>query len=158
MRDRVIAARMSLYERVRVFLDEEQWDVEEEVGEGLFYSAAEAENGTYDVVVAADDENDRIGVWAIYPEEIPPERRIAVALYVTRVNHGLAIGNLELDLDAGIVRCKASMDTEDLEVTQSAFANLVSAAVELLDVYVPQLREVVGGADPHEAAQRADAS
>jgi hypothetical protein len=148
----------TLYERVRGFLDDEGWDVEEEMAEGLFYSAAEAENGTYDVVVAADDENQRIGVWAIYPEEIAATRRVAVALYVTRVNHGLAIGNLELDLDAGIVRCKASIDTEDLEITATAFANLVAAAVELLDVYVPGLRDVIGGADPHEAAKAADAS
>ena len=153
----MIPARMSLYERVRGFLDEEGWDVEEEIAEGLFYSAAEADNGTYDVVVAADDDNERIGVWAIFPEEIPPERRSAVALYVTRVNHGLAIGNLELDLDAGILRCKVSVDTEHVEITPAAFANLLSASVELLDVYVPLLREVIGGADPHEAAKLADA-
>jgi hypothetical protein len=149
---------MSLYERVRGFLDDEGWDVEEEVGEGLFYSAAEAENGTYDVVVAADDDNQRIGVWAIYPEEIAPARRSAVALYVTRVNHGLAIGNLELDLDAGIVRCKASIDTDGLEINATVFTNLVAAAVELLDVYVPGLRDVIGGGDPHEAARNADAT
>lgn len=146
------------FERVRTFLEDDGWDVEADAADGVLYVTAEADNGTYDVVIAIDEDAERIMVWAVSPETVPPPARTPVALYVTRVNHGLAIGNLELDLDAGEVRCKASADLEGVELGDALLGNLLAAAVELLDVYLPGVREVVGGADPAEAAARADAS
>lgn len=146
------------FDRVRTFLEDDGWDVEADAEAGTLYVTAEADNGTYDVVIAVDDESERVMVWAVAPESVPAAARTPVALYVTRVNHGLAIGNLELDLDSGEVRCKASVDVEGVEVGDALLGNLLAAAVELLDVYLPGVREVVAGADPAEAAAKADES
>lgn len=97
--------------------------------------------------------------YAASPVRVPPERRQAAAEYLVRANYGLMNGCFEMDLNDGEVRCRVSLDYEEIErLSDRQLSNLVQPAVHLCDRYLPGLLRVAhGGVDPAEAAAEADA-
>ena len=49
-----------------------------------------------------------------------------MAEFLTRANHGLYIGNFELDLEDGSVRFKTSLELADVELTAGLFDRLLT--------------------------------
>ena len=92
------------------------------------------------------------------PVRVPPERRLAVAEYLTRANYGLVMGNFEMDMNDGEVRFRVSLDYEALaELPPKQIENVVQPAIFLTDLYLPGLQAVVSeGADPAEALARVE--
>src|SRR3954466_14252381 len=56
------------------------------------------------------EQAEQVVVHSVYPSGVPAERRAEVAMFLTRANYGLPIGNFEIDLDDGEVRFKTSID------------------------------------------------
>lgn len=146
----------SLVERVQRYLEDDAWDVEVGESPGLLWTAAAAENGEVDVLVVADDEMARLAVYAISREKVPAERIDAVSRFVCRANYGLAVGNLELDLDDGELRSKASLDLDGLALSDDGIGTLLGVAIDLIDHYGPFVADVVGGDEPDDAARAAE--
>src|SRR5262249_17088927 len=86
------------------------------------------------------------------PSNVPEEKRVEVAEFITRANYGLVIGNFEMDYADGEVRYKTSVDVEGGELTAKMVENVIRANVMTMDRYFPGLMGVLyGDRDPAEA-------
>lgn len=119
-----------------------------EVGPDLFVSQVAISSGQWPLFIALRRAEEQVIVHSILPVEVPSARREAVALYLTRANFGLVLGNFEMDLDGTDVRYKTSLDIEGGTLTAPLLDHLVMANVVTVDRYLAGLRAVIGGADP----------
>jgi hypothetical protein len=74
-----------------------------------------------------------------------PERRDAVARFITRLNWGLMIGNFELDYDDGQVRFKSSVDFSRTELSETMIRNAILPAMNAVETYAGQLVAIMTG-------------
>jgi hypothetical protein len=75
--------------------------------------------------------------------KVPPEKRQAVAEFIARANHGILVGNLELDLSDGEIRYKSSIALADGELTPGMADTLVGVNVSTLDRYLPGIMSLL---------------
>ena len=130
------------------------WPFEEDGHEVA--SVAIGQNGQWPVRFEIREDDGLLLVYSIVSSLVPQTRRLAVALYLTRVNHGLAIGNFEFDLDSGEVRYKTSVDIEGAALEEPIVDHLLLANIVAVDRYLAGMRAVVDGADPDDSADAAD--
>ena len=95
-------------------------------------------------------------VYSMIPFRIPDPRHTAIAVFLTRANYGLAIGNFELDFDDRDVRHKTSVDVEGAALEQPLIDHLFLANVVTVDRYLRAMEAVVEGADPTAAVLGVD--
>ena len=105
-------------------------------------------HGEWTAFLDVREAEDQIAVHSMVPVEVPPDLRTTVALFLTRVNFGLPIGNFELDLDDGETRFKTSVELGGLEPSEGIIERLFIANIVTVDQYLPGLRAVLAGEDP----------
>jgi hypothetical protein len=66
-------------------------------------------------------------------------------LYLTSATFELVTGNLEINLDGGEVRPKASIDVECVESNKVLVDHILLAGIVTTDRYLPGLIAVIGG-------------
>src|SRR5688572_3161935 len=119
--------------------------------------AFQGENGRFPGFVRAGDAAGVIALYTLCPVEVPPERTADALELVARLNSTSVLGNLELDVDAGTLRYKTSIDVEGVEdkaALEEIVANLVWANVASHDRMLPAITAVVvTGARPRDAVQ-----
>jgi hypothetical protein len=113
-------------------------------------------NGAWQVHALADEEREQLLVHSVL-EEVPEDRRVPMAVFLTMANFGLVLGNFELDLRDGELRYKTSADVEDVEVTDPLVDHLVMANVATVDRYLPGIRAVLAGEEPAAAIDAVEA-
>lgn len=89
------------------------------------------------------------------PLSIPPEHRLAVCEYITRVNYGVILGGFEMDLDEGDVNYKiVSALGRETEIDREAFCRLLYLGNSMFDKYAPGILAILyGGMSATEAYQ-----
>jgi hypothetical protein len=117
-----------------------------------------SDNGPWAVFIAMLEADDQVVVHSAFNPPVPEEARLALALFLTRVNYGILHGNFELDLDDGELRYKTSIDVRGAELTESLFENVMIANVSMFDRYVPAIESVVRGEDPAVAIAAIESS
>jgi hypothetical protein len=115
-------------------------------------------NGRWTVHALARESDHQVLVHSVVDEDVTPELRTPLALFLTRANFGLVLGNFELDLDDGELRYKTSIDVEGAELTEALLDHVVLANVATTDHYLPGIRAVLAGADPAAAVAEVEAS
>jgi hypothetical protein len=137
------------------YLSRRQWPYEDR-GQALATPVA-GKNGSWVAFFEIRDADDQLLVYSIIPFDVPEARRTEAALYLTRANFGLAIGNFELDVDDGEVRYKTSIDVEDAQILEALIDHLFLANVVTVDRYLNGLRAVIEGAAADVAVAAAEA-
>src|SRR5215212_5325423 len=99
----------SVYDAVTTYLSTTGLPTTPHPEDGWIAVELSEEAGSVLVVQAWDDRN-QAAAYVIRDEPVPPERREAVALLLTRANYGIYLGNFEMDLDDGEIRFKVSVD------------------------------------------------
>ena len=85
------------------------------------------------------------------------ETMMPVAEYFTWINSGMRIGNFELDMRDGTIRCKSSFDFSGLPLRQELIENAAQRAIEAYDRYIKGAANVIVGAEtPLEALHTID--
>lgn len=147
----------TIAEVVAAYLAARDWPSEED--DGVFAMPVAGEAGAWVAYLDPLDDQQQLLVYSVPDVDVPRARLADVALYLTRANFGLAIGNFEMDLDSGDIRFKTSVDVEGGVLTEAMVDHLVLANVVTTDRYLPGLRAVAQGADPAGAVaevERAD--
>jgi hypothetical protein len=77
------------------------------------------------------------------------------AEYVCRANHGLRIGNFELDFRAGRLSFKSSLNFRGVELTDRLLDNVIQPALTAFDEFFPGASNVIAGLDsPADAIRK----
>ena len=146
-----------LLDRVVQFLEEDDWKYQRFEDMPLLRTAFQGENGNWNVAVQSNEAYEQVYVYSVWTNNVPEERRMAVAEYLTRANYGLTIGSFEMDLADGEVRYRTSVDVEGGELAPVMVKNLLYLNVFMFDKYLPGLNKVVfGGMPPADAVAEAE--
>jgi len=110
------------------------------------------QSGSWTCYAQVREEQQQFVFYSVCPHKMPEDKAIDVMEFLTRANYGLIIGNFELNLADGEIRCKTSLDVEDAELTTPLIKHMVYANVLAMDQYMPGILAVISGsASPHEA-------
>jgi hypothetical protein len=110
----------------------------------LYVVAVTASNGTLQCYAEIDETLNRFRFYAHYGSNIPAESRIRVAELLTRLNYGLYVGNLEMNIDSGEVRFKTSFsDPTGNPPAKSAMSFLVLMSIVSMDLASPGITKVM---------------
>lgn len=125
------------------FLQEDKWHPHRLDDRYIYRLGFSGKNGSLACYAQIRPELEQFLFFAMIPVKAPPERRPAVAEFITRANYGLRIGNFEMDLNDGEVRYKSSLDFEGVELTPRLIRNAIYPAVQTADRYLPGLMKVI---------------
>lgn len=141
-----------LFEAVVDYLTEDDWKfhvVKDETALMLSFGGAA---GSWQCFATVDEEKQWFTFYSILPSNVPEDKRVEVAEFITRANYGLVIGNFEMDYGDGEVRYKTSVDVEGGELSPKMIENLMRANLMTMDRYFAGIMGVLyGDRDPAEA-------
>lgn len=141
------------FDAARAILARRGWLLSADDATGTLAFQARGANARYLGTVVASDDAGTVCVRTSFPNNVPDERRAAVAELVMRANARLTIGNFELDYEDGELRCRTSLDARSCHVTPAAVDSLIAASVLACDRYHHALMQVIyAGAAARDAA------
>ncbi len=80
------------------------------------------------------------------PINIPPQYRMEVCEFITRVNYGVVLGGFELDLDDGDLNYKiVGTVSRTTDLDQEAFCRLLYLGNSMLDKYASGILSILYG-------------
>lgn len=148
---------LSIESVVEQFLDEEGWSYGRHEEHPVFHFGLTGENAQFMCYFLMDEQNEQVAAYVASPNTVPVEKRQVVAEFITRANFGLKFGNLEMDMDDGDLRAKASIDVEGGMLTTTMVRNLIGAAITTMDRYFQAMMSVIfAGVDAKIAVRNAE--
>jgi hypothetical protein len=140
-------------------LEEQGWSLLPVPGQSAVGGAVKGQNGTWSWFASGLEDEGRLVFYSVYPTNVPPDRRPAVAELLTRVNYASALGNFEMDFDDGEVRYRTSIEVPDAVATSALLAPIAYANIAAADRFLPAFQQVLEAAcSPEEALEAADAA
>ena len=126
---------------VRAYLDQIgcKYKIDEE--EDVTSFAIRGENGSYPVYVYARDHF--LVTISRYTKAIPDRFRLEVAEYLHRINHGILLGNFEMDYDAGEIRFRTCLVVDDRAPSAVVLDRYIQTPALLLDHYVVGINAIL---------------
>jgi hypothetical protein len=117
----------------------------------------EGKNGKYKCLAIAREEEHQMIFYSVCPLNATKSKLQAIAEFITKANHGIIIGNFELDFNDGEIRYKTSIDVEDETLTSTLIKQLVFTNVAMMDKYLPGIRSILeDNESPDEAISQVE--
>ncbi|MCG3178269.1 MAG: hypothetical protein BIFFINMI_00595 [Phycisphaerae bacterium] len=147
----------TIADAVQSFLREMEWHWEQ-LDEHRLRVLVSGETGRW-VWMATWNEKDTLFLsYSICQFNVPNNRRLAVAEFLTLANYGLSLGNFELDFRDGEVRFKNSIAVKKDRLSRAMVRELAFCGFSIMDHYLPALMSVAfGKLSPRKAIEQADA-
>jgi hypothetical protein len=144
----------SLFDTVATYLDINDWHYEANPERGWFSMSYIGDDGTWRVVVDTTELEKvrRVLVYSIYPVRVPAARRLQAAEFIARINHGMTLGNFELDVDDGEIRVKTVTDVGEGEMGDEVLDRLLLVNVHTANRYLAAMLSVAFGSTSAQAA------
>ncbi|HRH91526.1 MAG TPA: YbjN domain-containing protein [Agitococcus sp.] len=101
-----------------------------------------ADNARFDIVFDVYEDIEIFSLYIYFPVNVPENKRLAVADLLTRINWGMRVGNFELNMDDGLIRCKAVVDIEGSTLVTTMITNMLRAVLSTADKYFPMIMQV----------------
>lgn len=141
-----------IFDAVVRFFQEDDWHFEQLSGEPILRLGFRGDNGSWDCYAHAREAQHQFVFYSILDVNVPPNRRQAMAEFLTRANYGLVIGNFEMDFKDGEVRYKTSIDVEGDHLTSALIKQMVYINVLMMNRYLPGIMSVAfSDVDPAQA-------
>ena len=133
------------------FLETRGWPVD--VDGSMVRTLVRTEDQTFPCAIVVVDSVGQLVVYSVHPDEVPAERRGAVAELATRANAQLTVGNLEIELDAGQVRFRTGLAVGESPVTDEMVERVIFDNAATAVAYFPLVSAVAEGSlSPADAA------
>lgn len=117
----------------------------------------EGKNGKYKSLAIAREEEHQMIFYSVSPVNATKAKLQAIAEFITKANHGIVIGNFELDFSDGEIRYKTSIDVEGEKLTSELIKQLVFTNVAMMDKYLPGIRSIIeDNESPDEAISQVE--
>lgn len=141
----------TLFGRLVDWFDRNDWHYDEHRGEEESWLSARVscDNGKWRLIAKANEEMRQVYFFAVLDINIPEDRRMAVAEFITRANFSKRIGFFEMDWRDGEIRFNVSFAIADGELTDVQIEQAVDGVLNGMDRYFVALMGVVyGGREP----------
>src|SRR5262249_43344450 len=141
-----------LFDAVVDYLNEDDWKFNVVKDDTALMLSFRGDAGSWQRFATVDEEKQWFTFYSILPSNVPDDKRVEIAEFITRANYGLVIGNFEMDYGDGEVRYKTSVDVEGGELSPKMIENLMRANLMTMDRYFAGIMGVLyGDRDPAEA-------
>lgn len=149
-----------IYDCMAAFFVEDGWSPEPVDGGPALCMSCRGENGQWACIAQAVEDERLFLFYSASPVDVPPDKRTAVAEFITRANYGMLTGAFELSFDDGDLRFRTSLRLPDLPpavlLADGLLARLIREVVyvnvQTMDRYLPGLHGVVhNGVDAAQA-------
>jgi len=134
------------FELLRSVLLADGWEPEFVEERRAWRGTFEGENGRFWVYSQIPNDVDVLLCYGLCPFDVSLDRRGPAADLVARLNFGLRLGNLELDMDSGQIRFKTSLDFRGLDLSRVLILNLLLPCAYTMDGFLPALTAFQEGA------------
>lgn len=141
---------------VNFFEESKKWDFVRDDADGIIHTGYEGKNGNWRCYGHAREKQKQFVFYSIAPFSVPENRREAIALFLTRVNNGLIMGNFELDFSDGEIRFKTSIDVAGSQLTSALIKHILLGNISMMDQYLLSIKSVIEGVSPEEAIAKID--
>lgn len=134
------------------FFEEDSWHFSRVQDETVLRMHVSGKNGQYQCIARAREEAHQLLFYSQFPINVPADKRLKVAEFLTRANYGLYIGNFEMDFQDGEIRYKTSIDVEGAPLSTAIVRNLVAPNLTMIDRYLPGMMALIyANAAPEDA-------
>lgn len=133
----------TLIDIVESYLIDIGWKFEKDDEHQVIKTGVSASNASFRLIIYSMEEKDLLTVYVSQDNNIPENRRPAVAEFIARANFGLNLGNFDFDMDDGELGYKVAVDVEGGTLSADMVGNMVGAAVATMDKYYPGLMSVL---------------
>ncbi|MEM6254518.1 MAG: YbjN domain-containing protein [Cyanobacteria bacterium P01_D01_bin.156] len=141
-----------LLRTVMDFLTEEEIEFEYSVDVSALRFDYVGQHGEWICYARTQEEKHVFVFYSILRFQVPQAKITDVLYYICKANYGLVMGNLEMDMADGEIRCKTSIDVEGDTLSPELVRNMMYANVSLMDQYLPGLMAILEQGKPAEAA------
>jgi hypothetical protein len=143
------------FDTVLRFFEEDQWNFQQLENKPVIKAGYRGMHGTWICHAKVEEEAGRFLFSSQMGLNVPPGLRLAVAEYLTRANTLLTLGNFEMNMDTGDIRCRVGVEAPDGELTVPMVRALVHATVSAMDRFFPGVLAVIhSGLSPAAAIAR----
>lgn len=147
----------AILDRLRSFFVESEWAFDVDENQSIIRLEFEGDNTGWVTYAQAKEPQRQFVYYSVAPLDAPPDKLLAVAEMITRLNYGIPIGNFEMDFEDGEIRFKSSIDVEESELTDELIRPVVAASIFNMETYLPALIEVIETDDsPIDILERMD--
>jgi len=102
------------------------------------------ENGRTDTFIDIRPNEDQVIIQTALPNNIPENHRDRMANFLTRANHGLIIGNFEMDYSDGQVKYKVTyLYDSTIPKSGMVFLRNLFTSFNMMDRYLPGIMSVI---------------
>jgi hypothetical protein len=144
-----------IFEVALNFFNQDNWPFSQSEDEPILNLVFQGTNGEWVCYAKAREEENQFVFYSNCQVNVPANKRQAMAEFLTRANHGLVIGNFEMDFEEGLIRYKTSIDVESDRLTPALVKQVVYANVITMDKYLPGIMKVIyGDVSPKEAISK----
>lgn len=134
-----------IIDTVQEWLTTDDWSFDRDDERDLIRMGVRGRSASFRVFFDAREEDEQLFLYVLCPNHIPEDMRAAAAEFLTRANHGLKFGNFEMDMEAGEVRYKVSLDLEGTALTPVMVRRMMGHAIPVTDRYFPGLMAICYG-------------
>lgn len=146
-----------MVETIKNFFFHDEWFYQEMDDRPVLQTSHYGENGRFSCEAEIDQANDTFYFYSLFPINVPADRRLLMAEFITRANFGQKIGNFEMDFEDGEVRYRTSIDVAGDILSRALVSNMIYQNVWTMDKYLPGLFEVIyGTGSPAEAIKKVE--
>ncbi|MBX9680538.1 MAG: YbjN domain-containing protein [Gemmataceae bacterium] len=143
-----------LFSKLIDFMDKEEWKYEILEGETTIRFHFKTKTGRLLCFGDVEEDKQFVLFYSYLPVNVPDDKLVEIAEFLTRANRGIRIGNFEMDYDTGEICYKTSLDIEGGDLTHKVMDNLLRANLSTTDRYFRGIMEVIfGDKEPAEAIQ-----
>lgn len=133
---------------------EKNWGFSKVAGLPVIVSELTGPLGSWTLSIQVVEGANLVLLYTICPFTIAAERRPGVSELLTRLNHGLTLGNFELDLTDGEVRFKTSLAVGNEGLSEALLERLIRASGRGMQAFLPAIEAVARGNDPEQVVRR----
>ena len=133
------------YEALGTFLTNDEWHPQPIEGKYAYRTFLTGDYGELRCEVRIRVEQEQFAFYIFLGMNVPADRRLVAAEFLTRANYALPLGNFEMDFEDGEVRFKNSIDFEGETLTDALIHNTLYPATSVATRYFPGLLKVVFG-------------
>lgn len=136
---------LPMLEVAAAVLEQRGWEYEQLDDDTVLGWPMSGPDGEWSSFAVAREAERRFAVYSMLGERIPAPLRADAAQLVARINWGLPVGNWELDMDDGSVRCKTSVDVAGDRLSTALAARVVERNLAVVDAYLAAFAAFAAG-------------
>jgi hypothetical protein len=128
------------------------WKFEVDEENDLVRTGIQGENGDWQVMAAASEDDLAFLMLSFFPQKCPAHRRASCAELLTRINFGMMVGCFEMDYDSGRIHFKTSLPFAQGALDPGLLNNVVMFNLACMDRFLPAIMSVIyAGTSPAKA-------